>query len=555
MITGISIENFKGIGERIDLELKPITLLFGPNSAGKSSILHALHYAREVFERHNLDADRTVAGGSFVDLGGFGTFVHDKECARIVRIGIKVNCEGKDQEFFEPLYGLEGFLQVDRWCAGIPDSFASFGTAEVVVSIAWSDDLKGPYVSSYQVIGDGESFAVINSDPRGRRVVLSLNTTHHRLSTLRDWAQEPDTEGVVAVDEIFEDPGRSCLAECLTVFNDIFHTTDDGNLFLEFQPDAFPRLSDRLPFVLRDRQMLDESEHFSNATEAWRFAKDVNEGIARLIRIPHAIALEALSMFRYLGPLRETPPRNFSPPRFYDPSRWASGLGAWDALQHGPDQLVEIVGDWLGSEDKLNAGYHIGRRTFKEIDMSDPLMIKLETGSAFDEVDEGTRMNLADVPAQSRLVIAPRGSMLELCPHDVGIGISQVIPVVVTALDDEKRVLAIEQPELHLHPRLQAELADLFIEAALGHRRQLVLLETHSELIALRLMRRIREAAEGKRPVHLPDVRAEDVAIDYVESFEGATVITPLKLGKQGQWLDPWPDGFFEEGFRERFSE
>ena len=57
MITGISIENFKGIRERVELELKPLTLLFGPNSAGKSTILHALHYAREIFERHNLDAD------------------------------------------------------------------------------------------------------------------------------------------------------------------------------------------------------------------------------------------------------------------------------------------------------------------------------------------------------------------------------------------------------------------------------------------------------------------------------------------------------------------
>ena len=71
MITGISVENFKGIRERVEIELRPITLLFGPNSAGKSTILHALHYAREVFERRNYDADHTIAGGEFVDLGGF----------------------------------------------------------------------------------------------------------------------------------------------------------------------------------------------------------------------------------------------------------------------------------------------------------------------------------------------------------------------------------------------------------------------------------------------------------------------------------------------------
>ena len=57
MITGISLENFKGIRERVDIDLKPITLLFGANSAGKSTILHALHYAHELFQRGNSDAD------------------------------------------------------------------------------------------------------------------------------------------------------------------------------------------------------------------------------------------------------------------------------------------------------------------------------------------------------------------------------------------------------------------------------------------------------------------------------------------------------------------
>ena len=78
MITRISIENFKGIGDRITVPIRPITLLFGPNSAGKSSIMHAIHYAREVLERHNLDADQTILGGDYVDLGGYRNFIHDR---------------------------------------------------------------------------------------------------------------------------------------------------------------------------------------------------------------------------------------------------------------------------------------------------------------------------------------------------------------------------------------------------------------------------------------------------------------------------------------------
>ena len=82
-----------------------------------------------------------------------------------------------------------------------------------------------------------------------------------------------------------------------------------------------------------------------------------------------------------------------------------------------------------------------------------------------------------------------------------------------------------------------------------------MILETHSEVIPLRLMRRIRETANAKSVADRPSILASDVAIYYVEAFESATVVTHLELGHEGQLLDPWPDGFFEEGFRERFTE
>jgi AAA15 family ATPase/GTPase len=49
-LSRIEIENFKGIGTAQIIDLKPITLLFGPNSAGKSTILQSLHYLREIRE-------------------------------------------------------------------------------------------------------------------------------------------------------------------------------------------------------------------------------------------------------------------------------------------------------------------------------------------------------------------------------------------------------------------------------------------------------------------------------------------------------------------------
>src|SRR4051812_1503209 len=84
MITAVEIENFKGIRERTRIEIKPITLLFGPNSAGKSSVLHAIQYAQEILLRHSLDVERPLSGGGVVDLGGFRSLVHGHDLDRSV---------------------------------------------------------------------------------------------------------------------------------------------------------------------------------------------------------------------------------------------------------------------------------------------------------------------------------------------------------------------------------------------------------------------------------------------------------------------------------------
>ncbi|MBK1646717.1 hypothetical protein CKO25_19150 [Thiocapsa imhoffii] len=73
ILKALTLENFKGIREPVRIELSPITLLFGPNNAGKSTVLHALIYGRELFERGNTDPRYTEMGGETIDLGGFDT--------------------------------------------------------------------------------------------------------------------------------------------------------------------------------------------------------------------------------------------------------------------------------------------------------------------------------------------------------------------------------------------------------------------------------------------------------------------------------------------------
>ena len=62
LITAMEIENFKGIGRPMRVEFRPITLLFGNNSAGKSTVLHALCYAHEILSHGNVDVHQTDIG-------------------------------------------------------------------------------------------------------------------------------------------------------------------------------------------------------------------------------------------------------------------------------------------------------------------------------------------------------------------------------------------------------------------------------------------------------------------------------------------------------------
>jgi predicted ATPase len=69
------------------------------------------------------------------------------------------------------------------------------------------------------------------------------------------------------------------------------------------------------------------------------------------------------------------------------------------------------------------------------------------------------------------------------------------------------------------------------------------IVETHSELMILRLQRRIREKV----------LRSCDVAVLYVQSDEDGATVTELRLDEGGEFIDEWPDGFFDDGYLERY--
>jgi predicted ATPase len=146
-----------------------------------------------------------------------------------------------------------------------------------------------------------------------------------------------------------------------------------------------------------------------------------------------------------------------------------------------------------------------------------------------------------------------------VAPGDVGVGISQKAPVVVAALRKRNGVLAIEQPELHIHPAIQVGIGDLLINAIQANPEGLptagktLLIETHSEHILLRLLRRIRETTEKELPPGVVGLTAEDLSVIYVEGDEQGVRFRALDVDKHGEFRDQWPHGFFEERAGELF--
>jgi len=101
----------------------------------------------------------------------------------------------------------------------------------------------------------------------------------------------------------------------------------------------------------------------------------------------------------------------------------------------------------------------------------------------------------------------------------------------------------IEEPELHIHPRLQAELGSLFVDAIQekGHQ---IIAETHSEHLMLRIQRLIRSKK----------LSPQDVCVLYVSRDASGSSVQQLRLDEDGEFLDEWPGGFFEESFNEMFG-
>jgi hypothetical protein len=145
-----------------------------------------------------------------------------------------------------------------------------------------------------------------------------------------------------------------------------------------------------------------------------------------------------------------------------------------------------------------------------------------------------------------------------ISPVDAGFGLSQLLPILVEMFMRENSLILIEQPELHLHPRLQARMGQLFRNAVLGWNHNRFIVETHSEHLVLRIRSLIRKRLLSPDLVKVLYVNNQEFSSDD-DSLLGddamfttlSSQVLSLRLDEYGDFIDPWPNGFFDERFQE----
>ena len=224
----------------------------------------------------------------------------------------------------------------------------------------------------------------------------------------------------------------------------------------------------------------------------------------------------------YLGPLREYPSREYS---------W-SGAQPSDMGRRG-EKVVQALLASRGRGEKISRGRRKPKYTLeeyvahwlKELNLIETFVVK----------------PLAESSKNYQVLVKRGPGSPPVLITDVGFGISQILPVIVLCYYvPEGSTIILEQPEIHLHPSVQAGLADVFIDAIKVRKIQIIL-ESHSEHLLRRLQRRIAEAES---------LTNDDVALYFCEDLGGESHMTPLEVDMFGT-IRNWPRDFFGSEFEE----
>ena len=546
MLHALELENFKAFGKRAHIPFAPITLIFGENSAGKSSILQSLYLLKQTWwSRDTVAPLLPRAENGIVDLGSFQEMLFDHDLKRTLSICIETAMNRSYAASQLPYRGKTITIEFHFTCPSIQaeillheigiydrDSskciakFHPLNTSEEhsefwlrmgfddetiierlpspsslsAVECTWLTEEPEFWVSEFEWCKENNEKIKMDFTERkstyenrllqretdgesgtSREVIQNLNAQDRREIVFFSDALEFLSSGYDLKSYI----SKRCVEERNTVLE------LDGPLPVR------PITIEKVSFIERSHQL---SYARSNETKVFHIAALVKEAVKALEQ-----TLEELFPIR---PFRSLPLRYYIPTGT-DP--WH--VGSWG--QFLPDlffrrpNLVTETNEWLKS---LEIDYRLEIKPVGT-DPGDPFTL--------------------------RLVDTRREKPVNVALPDVGFGISQLLPFIVQSLVPGQQIISIEQPEVHVHPKLQADLGELLAECITRGKRFII--ETHSEHLILRLQRLVYEKK----------IKPEDVSVIYVSRGPEGAKAERLHLDEEGDFIDEWPNGFFLERLRE----
>ena len=430
LVRQLRLENFKSLAGPHEIPLAPLTLVFGPNAAGKSTVLNGLELMRDLLSYGRRDALSVWSGP-----------LHDGRITDMISEQAQFTEPGERREFDA---GERSALQIwKRLMLGIDfvGRNGMVGRVELACKAA-----------GHQIVEHSSSLGVIDSVGQpGRKEFVSSQPP-----SAAPWSYGVDAHWSYEVRENGSDPVRKV-----------------------FDPDLFAATDPGLP------------------TDLFALA----------------------NFLCYLGPHRGEPADGYHPLQLPLRDRVPTRLRAdemFDDVDPTPEEFgrFEYLNQML-SQLEVPYEFTPSYRTSELFEPTDPDYLR----------DSSRTWNLKDLRS---------GAAVKL--NHVGYGISQLLPVIEACVHARGQVICIEEPELHLHPRLQAKLANLFATTVASFGNQ-VIVETHSESMLLRVRRLVRTRK----------LRPDDVAILYVDNSNDGATVRRLRLGGGGELLDPWPTGFFDD--------
>jgi len=518
MLTGFRVQNFKVFEDTFFVDLKPLTLLSGINSAGKSSILQALLLLKQTLESgpgQVLNPGEPLFLGTldnFLFGGGDGkdeslTLVYDLAFTYTTQRDVDESPPANRPEREIVTYDADGLIAI-------------YDKAETVGSISFTHRHDVGLMNTLEVALPGVSRVTC-----GKKLTCHLKLTFawgtlgylkRRTARVDDLqvSLEIDTEPLLSLDI---SPGDSAGSYRLTLM-------EEGTI-PELQNLAFEQLK-----VDSFDHFLPESFIISQPERADSLRRDVSPRLAQFLRqLFRHIQSDLAEKTYYLSSFRE-------PPR----SSYGSS-STTDSLDPRGRDFPQVL--WLHREKPVYFAYpdlpYPKKNRRYEMPLYDAVAWILREVLGLDQPvtvqPVGKREDLLEVKVDTL-----GKNPISVTLADVGLGYNQILPVVVQGLLTPPGGLIIfEQPEIHLHPDVQAKLVRFFVGLAKAGRR--VLVETHSSHMIEHLCLEIAQD-DTNWLAH----NAQTLFIHAPDTVHKSARIEPIAITPYGEILN-WPPSFLPD--------